>query len=766
MNWLTPEIGGIAAAIATPTLVILYFLKLRRRDMEISTTLLWKKAIQDLQANAPFQRLRRNILLILQLIVLAGVCVALAQPEMAGKKLTGDKQVIMIDRSGSMTSTDESDGRGGKTSRLEAAKKQAAAVIDQMRDGGLLASDKADSAMIIAFDSQGETLQSTFTSDKELLKRRIMEITPRDGPTSIDEAMRLAKAQSPQRIVEGQGLIAGEPMAIHMFSDGRIPDAAKATPGPDDNVEFHRLGQPDSANVGIVGIRSERSFENPTNLSVFVSLQNNQPLERNVDVEILIDGTGKGIKSATIPAASKSGLGLNGAEEARAEARQREALQATGVKPVDAPATTKDTLQPGLTGVVFTIDRSDGAVVQARVRDPGSGEPPTGDVMSIDDSAWLVVPPARKLAVALVQPGGNLFLSSVLSGLPLSRLVELTPEQFAQRAAAGSLAEFDVIILDRWLPQGAKKSPGGEAPAGGVPPPAGASATAGAASPAGTPAAAPAPAAPSDADLPPGRYLILGDAPLRLSGQSSGIKVVGEGGSSAIVDWRRDHPLLRNVNLDGLNIAKSRKVEVLPGSGATALAWSDAGPILIDTITGDVHAVVVPFDVAESDWPFNVSFVVFIAQATSYLGDDVDGGALRQIQPGTVLTDRLPPGASDASLKLPGGASQTIGIGADGRVVFGPLKDVGVYELSWKGTAGATDTKTDAGAKRYYASSLLDSQESDVAAEDRVDLANKQALAQAKAPEVGRKQLWPWLLLAGMGVLMVEWFVYNKKVHV
>lgn len=754
MNWLTPEIGGIAAAIATPALVILYFLKLRRRDMEISTTLLWKKAIQDLQANAPFQRLRRNILLILQLIVLAGVCVALAQPEMAGKKLAGDKQVIMIDRSGSMTSEDESDGKGGKASRLEAAKKQAAALVDQMRDGGLLASDKADSAMIIAFDSQGETLQSMFTSDKELLKRRIMEITPRDGPTSIAEAMRLAKAQSPQRIVEGQGLIAGEPMAIHIFSDGRIPDAAKATPGPDDNVEFHRLGQPESANVGIVGIRSERSFENPTNLSVFVSLQNNQPQERNVDVEFMIDGVGKGIKRATIPAASKSGLGLNGAQEAQAQARQREALQATGAKADDSTmAARADSLQPGLAGVVFSIDRSDGAVVQARLRDPGSGEPPTGDVMSIDDSAWLVVPPARKLAVALVQPGGNLFLSSVLSGLPLSRLVELTPEQFTQRAAAGSLGEFDVIILDRWLPEGAKKSPGGETPAGATPPGAAVAAT-------------PALAAQSDPDLPPGRYLILGDAPLRLSGQSSGIKVVGESGASAIVDWRRDHPLLRSVNLDGLNIAKSRKIEVLPGSGATALAWSDSGPILIDTITGDVHAVVVPFDVAESDWPFNVSFVVFIAQATSFLGDDVNGGALRQIQPGAVLTDRLPPGAADASLKLPGGDVQSVGIGADGRVVFGPLKGVGVYELSWKGPAGATDAKTASGAKRFYASSLLDSPESDVGAEDRVDLANKQALAQAKAPEVGRKQLWPWLLLAGMGVLMVEWFVYNKKVHV
>ena len=80
MTWLTPAIAGVAAAIAVPTLVLLYFLKLRRRSVEISTTLLWRKAIEDLQANAPFQKLRRNLLLLLQLLVLAALLAAVGQP--------------------------------------------------------------------------------------------------------------------------------------------------------------------------------------------------------------------------------------------------------------------------------------------------------------------------------------------------------------------------------------------------------------------------------------------------------------------------------------------------------------------------------------------------------------------------------------------------------------------------------------------------------------------------------------------------------------
>ena len=41
MTWATPTLAIVTAAIAVPSLIILYFLKLRRRDVEISTTLLW-----------------------------------------------------------------------------------------------------------------------------------------------------------------------------------------------------------------------------------------------------------------------------------------------------------------------------------------------------------------------------------------------------------------------------------------------------------------------------------------------------------------------------------------------------------------------------------------------------------------------------------------------------------------------------------------------------------------------------------------------------
>src|SRR5215218_7356499 len=107
MSWfptfLSPLSAAIAGAIVIPSLLILYFLKLRRREMTVPSTLLWKKAIQDLQVNAPFQKLRRNLLLLLQLLLLLLLLLALSRPVANYKPGAGESTVIVIDRSASMS---------------------------------------------------------------------------------------------------------------------------------------------------------------------------------------------------------------------------------------------------------------------------------------------------------------------------------------------------------------------------------------------------------------------------------------------------------------------------------------------------------------------------------------------------------------------------------------------------------------------------------------------------------------------------------------
>src|SRR6478672_1517594 len=69
----------LLAALAVP-IILFYMLRLRRQEITISSSMLWRQVTQDRQANAPWQKLRRNLLLYLQLLALALLALALARP--------------------------------------------------------------------------------------------------------------------------------------------------------------------------------------------------------------------------------------------------------------------------------------------------------------------------------------------------------------------------------------------------------------------------------------------------------------------------------------------------------------------------------------------------------------------------------------------------------------------------------------------------------------------------------------------------------------
>jgi hypothetical protein len=744
VTFLTPLLAGIVAAIAIPSLIILYFLKLRRRDLEISTTLLWKKAIQDLQANAPFQKLRRNLLLFLQLLALGAVLFAVAQPFIKGETVRGSRHVLLIDRSGSMASMDGEGKGNASVSRLDAAKQQALDFIDAMPEGDLFfGQNKGDQAMIIAFDETAEPVQP-FTNDKRQLRAAVERITQTDKGSSISEAMRVAQAHQPQRrVVENVGLESvneGEVITMHVYSDGKLIDADEAKPGVENSVLYAVQGKADAPNLAITTLKAERSYENPQEVTIFASLMNTQQQDRVIDVELLIDGVPSGIKSVTMPAAGRGNLELSQPAAARANAEERDAADVTDGAKIDENDANR--LRAGQSGVVFKLERTEGMLVQARLRSPSTGDGLEQNVLSTDDRAWLVVPPAKRVTLAVVGRS-NLFLKSALEGLPLNRVDFLTAAEFERLWQEGKAGQYDCVILDGVIPNVGQQVIASAPGATGTVNAAGVSRT-----------------------LPPGNFLVLNVVPAGVGLTDSGALQ-----NATIINRSVEHPVTRYLNLDPVQIATAREVTVDPAAGVVKLATMERGPALLEISKADTHALIVPFDYMESNWPLDVSFVVFLASSVNYLGEEVAGRLdARALRPGQELRDRLPIGVSNARIRKPDGSESDVAPEQDGSVLIPTLATSGLYEVTWDGPIAPGDVRNPANnrALRVYAANMLNAKESDVPAAEQLALAAGEPIAAntQSAARAGDVRLWPYLLMLGLVVVMVEWYIYNRKVYV
>src|ERR687894_1331153 len=97
---------GLLLSLLIPVVVAMYLLKLRREERTVSSTFLWQRMVRDVEANAPWQKLRRNILLLLQLLALLALMFALARPFIRTTGISGKNLIIVVDRSASMAATD------------------------------------------------------------------------------------------------------------------------------------------------------------------------------------------------------------------------------------------------------------------------------------------------------------------------------------------------------------------------------------------------------------------------------------------------------------------------------------------------------------------------------------------------------------------------------------------------------------------------------------------------------------------------------------
>jgi hypothetical protein len=228
-------------------IVLMYILKLRRKDVVVSSTFLWRQVIRDVQANAPFQKLRKNLLLLLQLIAATLLILALARPIVRSYGRSGRNIVVVVDTGVSMRATDVA------PTRLDAAKRRAHELVDSMRSNDMM--------MVLSAASRPEVGRTGFTTERGELHRAIDSLQPHDTPTNMREALNLASDLVASRN-------SGDSGEIDLVSDGVFAGAngsggeGAALAGLNlgkTHVVFHPVGVGHD-NVGIVAVDLRRNL--------------------------------------------------------------------------------------------------------------------------------------------------------------------------------------------------------------------------------------------------------------------------------------------------------------------------------------------------------------------------------------------------------------------------------------------------------------------------------------------------------------------------
>jgi hypothetical protein len=262
MSFLAPTAFAFAAAI--PVVILFYLLKRKRVVKLVSSTLLWQKFLAETQASAPFQRLRHNWLLVLQLLLLALVILALARPYFASNVKGGRLLVAILDASASMQSTDET------PSRFERARTEALALVDSLHE--------TDQMVVLVAGGHTEVKQSP-TSNKPALRRALQGCAVSDSPTRLAEAFKLAQSLVRDRVGA----------EIHLYSDGATPDPTEFE-NEGLNVAFHRVGRR-GENVGIVTLDVRAHPEDPARRALFAGVFNAGTNPVQTELDLFFQGT-------------------------------------------------------------------------------------------------------------------------------------------------------------------------------------------------------------------------------------------------------------------------------------------------------------------------------------------------------------------------------------------------------------------------------------------------------------------------------------------
>jgi hypothetical protein len=686
--------AGLVLLLIPLFLILLYFLKLKRRPLQVPSTFLWKKSIEDLHVNSLFQWLRENVLLLLQLLALLSLIYAVLAFQFHGKASEGQHYIIMVDNSASMSATDVA------PTRLSEAKRLALQEIDSRADD--------DVGMVIVFNSSAEILQS-YTTDKGLLRAAVEKIEQTERLTRIDDALSLADSlanphqTSDDAAVKPTGVEPGKertyvpaegiPTTLHVYTDGRFPDTPDFALG-NLQARYHSIGSESVQNTGIVACSATRSTKDPNAVQVLVGLRNFQAREVSVRVrlEVRVGGTLQKIYEEPADGPLVLPARVRGAEPSGK----------------DAPGEGFVTFQ------VSNLDDRTGAILHASLIDHH-------DHFSLDDEAWLVVGVVRKARVLVVGPR-NPALHAFFDQPSAEKLATVSylssedlkdEKKYRKPAREGA---YDLIVFDRCAPS-------------------------------------------TEAELPLSNTFFIDSVPPPWK------RVEMKPLENPDIKGRlKDHPLLRYMSsVHSIGLTEAFRFDLkdprVPPRTPRLIETDRETAVLFTLARQSYTDLIMTFPILNAEgkwtttWPLHLGFPMFMTNVVTVLGNVEDGVDEEIARPGREKVIRPDRPLRTIEVENPDGSRETLNRTQRTDFVYGPLPRVGIYQVRWDGKL-----------QRSFAVNLLDSAESDVVPRPSIDIGDER-IAAGETHSTPR-DMWKWVALIALILLLVEWYIYNRRVYI
>jgi hypothetical protein len=368
------------------------------------------------------------------------------------------------------------------------------------------------------------------------------------------------------------------------------------------------------------------------------------------------------------------------------------------------------------------------------------------DEFPLDDQAWLVVGTTRKAKILIVgtpnrvfdaffdQEGTKKFATS-----ERMKPEDLKTDSYRKKAHSG---EFDLVIFDRCAPE-------------------------------------------SEVDMPLANTFFIDRPPPPWQRGTAILK------NPLMMPSKQHHPLLRFLttiwdvrteqaflfdvkkNLDPKVAAEAQQLpegdprkRSLPNI-TRIIETSNQAPLVFTIPRGPHTDVVMTFalinDAGElvSDWPLQTSFPLFFRNVLYILGNVDDAKRAVSVTAGEPVVLRPEAGFNFIDITNPAQKTERLRRGDRNEILFSDTELLGVYRYQ---IGTQEDAKELDPLRRGFAVNLLDANESNIEPRSSIRFGNERVGTGEEMFQP--REIWKWILLIAVLLLMVEWLIYHRRIAV